>query len=101
MERCVGARVLSHRLVNKFYTIPPGRRMTAIAFIWLGIEALGLVDALRHSGPDWDYADRDRSFWVIFMFFFGPLFVIPYLFMVHPRFPGQAARERASQFTKR
>jgi hypothetical protein len=48
------------------------------------------LDTLRHSGPDWSYADRNRSFWLIFMFFFGPIFVVPYLFLVRPRFPGAA-----------
>ena len=50
----------------------------------------GLIDALRHSGPDWSYADRNRSFWLIFMVFFGPIFVVPYLLLVRPRFPSAA-----------
>ena len=73
--------------------------MTAVTVIWLGIEALGLIDALRHSSPEWHYADRQRSFWVIFMFFLGPLFVLPYFLMVRPRFPGR--KEQASPFLKR
>jgi hypothetical protein len=64
--------------------------MSAIGVIWILVEIAGLIDALRHSGPDWSYADRNRSFWVIFMFFFGPIFVVPYLFLVRPRFPGAA-----------
>ena len=56
------------------------------------VEIAGLIDALRHPGPDWLYADRHRSFWLIFMFFFGPIFVVPYLFLVRPRFPGAAER---------
>jgi hypothetical protein len=75
--------------------------MTVVSLIWLGIEAIGLIDALRHPEPDWHYSDRDRWFWVIFMFFLGPIFVIPYLFMVRPRFPGQTAKEEPSPFLKR
>lgn len=54
-----------------------------------------------HTSADWHYADRDRTFWVIFMFFFGPLFVIPYLLMVRPRFPGRAAKDNDNPFLKR
>jgi tryptophan-rich sensory protein len=64
--------------------------MSAIGTIWLLVEILGLTDALRHAGPAWSYADRNRPFWLIFMFFFGPIFVLPYLFLVRPRFPGAA-----------
>jgi hypothetical protein len=75
--------------------------MAAIGIVWMAIEVLGLIDALRHPGPDWEYADRDRSFWVIFMFFLGPLFVVPYLFAVRPRFPSQQARDEMSPVLKR
>jgi len=75
--------------------------MNAIGYIWIAIEALGLIDALRHSAPDWDCAGRTRSFWLIFMFFFGPLFVLPYLFLVRPHFPSRATREEESPFLKR
>lgn len=54
------------------------------------VEIAGLIDALRHSGSDWSYADRNRSFWLTFMFFFGPIFVVPYLLLVRPRFPSAA-----------
>ena len=64
--------------------------MSWIGWIWLLVEIAGLIDALRHSAADWSYADRNRSFWFIFMFFFGPIFVVPYLFLVRPRFPGSA-----------
>jgi hypothetical protein len=67
----------------------------------MGVEAAGLIDAFMHSSTDWHHADRDRSFWVIFIFFFGPLFVIPYLLMVRPRFPGRAAKENDNPFLKR
>jgi hypothetical protein len=75
--------------------------MTAITFIWLGIEVAGLIDALLHSSSAWHYADRDRWFWVVFMFFFGPIFVLPYLFMVRPRFPGPESKQGTDQFLKR
>jgi hypothetical protein len=64
--------------------------MSWIGWIWLVVEIAGLIDALRHSASDWSYADRNRSFWVIFILFFGPVFVVPYLFLVRPRFPGAA-----------
>jgi|GEM_PF-5254991 len=73
----------------------------AVGYVWIAVEVLGLIDALRHSGPDWDYADRNKAFWIIFMVFFGPIFVIPYLFVVRPRFPDRAAREESSPFLKR
>lgn len=69
--------------------------MSAIGVIWVLVEIVGLIDALRHSGSDWSYADRDRSFWLIFMFFLGPIFVVPYLFLVRPRFP--SATEQPDQ----
>jgi hypothetical protein len=72
-----------------------------IAFIWIAIEVVGLIDALRRPGSDWEYADRDRPFWVVFMFFLGPLAVAPYLFLVCPRFANRVARERSSTFRKR
>lgn len=75
--------------------------MGAVGYVWIAVEVLGLIDALRHSGPDWDYADRNKAFWIIFMVFFGPIFVIPYLFVVRPRFPDRAAREESSPFLKR
>jgi hypothetical protein len=62
---------------------------------------VGLIDALRHSSTDWAYADRDRAFWVIFLFFFGPLVVVPYLVAVRPRFPTRAMREQVNPFLKR
>jgi hypothetical protein len=74
--------------------------MTAFAIFWLGIEVLGLFDALRRSGSDWQYADRDRPFWVVFMFFLGPLAVAPYLLLVVPRFPDRAAKQKSSTFRK-
>lgn len=75
--------------------------MAAIGYIWIAIEVLGLIDALRHSALDWAYADRDRSFWVLFLFFLGPLVVLPYLFAVRPRFPTAEVREETSPFLKR
>ena len=61
---------------------------------------LGLIDALLHSVPDWQYADRNRAFWVAFMVFFGPLVALPYLILVRPRFPSRAARDETSPFLK-
>jgi tryptophan-rich sensory protein len=66
--------------------------VSAIGYIWIAVEVVGLVDVFRHSSADWSYAERNRSFWLIFMFFFGPIFVVPYLFLVRPRFPGAAER---------
>ncbi len=74
--------------------------MTIVAVIWVGIEVLGLFDALRRSTVEWHYADRERSFWVVFMFFLGPLFVVPYLFLVRPRFPGPGLEHQADEFLK-
>lgn len=75
--------------------------MSAITVVWLAVAALGVVDGLRHSGADWNYADRERPFWVIFMVVLGPLFVVPYLLFVRPRFPSRAAKQQADQFLKR
>lgn len=75
--------------------------MTAVTIAWLVIEALGLIDALRHSSSEWHYADRERSFWVIFMFVLGPIFVVPYLLSVRPRFPDRTAKQQADPFLKR
>jgi tryptophan-rich sensory protein len=75
--------------------------MSAIVIVWLAVEALGLVDAFRHSATDWHYADRERSFWVTFMFFLGPIFVVPYLVLVRPRFPGAAPDGRSDRYLKR
>lgn len=75
--------------------------MSAIGFIWVAIEVVGLIDVFRHSSADWTYADRNRPFWVIFILFFGPLFVIPYLFMVRPRFPSEEAIHATDAFRKR
>ncbi len=75
--------------------------MSAIGFIWVAIEVVGLIDVFRHSSADWAYADRNRPFWVIFIFFFGPLFAIPYLFMVRPRFPSKEAIQATDAFRKR
>lgn len=75
--------------------------MTVVAIIWLGIEALGLIDALRHSSSEWDYADRERPFWVIFMFVLGPIFVVPYFLFVRPRFPDRTAKQQTDPFLKR
>jgi hypothetical protein len=72
-----------------------------ITIAWIAIAALGVIDALRHSGGEWDYADRERPFWVVFMVFLGPLCVIPYLIFVRPRFPSRATKEHADQFMKR
>jgi hypothetical protein len=60
---------------------------SVLGYLWLGIGVLGVIDAFRHSNADWVHADRQRAFWVIFMFFFGPLFVPIYAVAVHQRFP--------------
>jgi tryptophan-rich sensory protein len=75
--------------------------MSVITVAWLAVAALGLIDAFRHSSAEWDYADRERPFWVVFMFFLGPICVVPYLFFVRPRFPDRAAKQQADQFLKR
>jgi tryptophan-rich sensory protein len=74
---------------------------TVITVAWIGVAALGVIDALRRSSGDWDYADRNRPFWVVFMIFLGPLCVIPYLIFVVPRFPNRAVKQNTDQFTKR
>jgi tryptophan-rich sensory protein len=75
--------------------------MSVITVAWLAVAALGLIDAFRHSSAEWDYADRERPFWVVFMFFLGPICVVPYLIFVRPRFPDRAAKQQADQFLKR
>jgi hypothetical protein len=75
--------------------------MTVVTILWLGIEVLGILDALRRSDSEWRHADRDRPFWVVFMFFLGPIAVAPYLMFVWPRFPGRATREKSNTFLKR
>ncbi len=75
--------------------------MSAITVAWLAVAALGLIDAFRHSSAEWDYADRERTFWVVFMLFLGPIFVALYLIFVRPRFPDHAAKQQADQFLKR
>jgi hypothetical protein len=35
------------------------------------------------------------------MFFFGPLFVVPYLFIVRPRFPSREVIQATDAFRKR
>ena len=71
-----------------------------ITVAWLAIAALGVIEALRHSSADWAYADRERPFWVIFMIVLGPIFVVPYLLFVRPRFPNRATKQSHDQFMK-
>lgn len=75
--------------------------MAAIGILWLVIGVLGVVDCLWHTATDWQYADRDRWFWAVFLFFFGPLFALPYLVMVRSRFPSRARGEGENPFHKR
>jgi hypothetical protein len=75
--------------------------MNAIGYIWIAIEVVGLIDVFRYSSGDWTFADRNRPFWVIFIVFFGPLFVIPYLVFVRPRFPNREATTATDAFRKR
>jgi uncharacterized membrane protein HdeD (DUF308 family) len=57
-----------------------------IGWLWIATGVLGIVDAFRHSESEWAAADRKRAFWVVFMFFFGPIFVTLYALVVRPRF---------------
>jgi hypothetical protein len=75
--------------------------MSVITIAWLAVAALGVIDAFRHSSAEWNYAERDRLFWVAFMVFLGPLFVVPYLLFVRSRFPGRTARQQSDRFLKR
>jgi len=75
--------------------------MSLITVAWLAIAALGVIDAFRHSSAEWAHADRERLFWVVFMLILGPLFVVPYLLFVRPRFPDRATKQQADQFLKR
>lgn len=75
--------------------------MNVIVIAWLAVEALGLVDAFRHPAADWHYADRERSFWVVMMFFLGPIIVLPYLVSVRPRFPTDLDRGQTERYLKR
>lgn len=70
-----------------------------IGYARLGIGLLGIVDAFRHSPTDWAAADRQRPFWVIFMFFFGPIFAPIYAVAVRPRFA--RARAVSDEFRRR
>jgi hypothetical protein len=71
-----------------------------IGYIWFAVEVVALIDAFRHPSADWAFADRDRFFWVAFIFFFGPLFAVPYLLIVRPRFPGEEDTKAADAFRK-
>ncbi len=75
--------------------------MSAVGYIWIAVGIIGLIDVFRHSSADWAYADRNRSFWAIFIFFFAPLFVVLYLFMVRQRFPDREAVQATDAFRKR
>ena len=63
---------------------------SVIGWVWFGIGILGVIDAFRHSASDWAFADRNRTFWVLFMLCFGPPFVAAYTIMVRRRFPNHA-----------
>lgn len=63
---------------------------SAIGWLWFGIGALGIVDACLHSQSEWVAADRDRSYWVVMLFFFGPVAAVCYAVGVRGRF-GRAA----------
>jgi hypothetical protein len=74
--------------------------MAVVGYIWIAIEVLGLIDGLRHSGPEWQFADRNRAFWLLWMLALGPLFVLPYLLAVRPRFPNPASHAESNPFLK-
>lgn len=75
--------------------------MATVGYIWGAIGVGGLIDVFRHSSTDWICADRNRPFWAIFIFFFGPLFVVPYLLLVRSRFPDRGANQATDAFRKR
>ena len=75
--------------------------MSGFTLVWLAIAALGVIDGLRHSSAEWNYADRERPFWIVLMAILGPLFVVPYALFVRPRFPDRAAKRHADRFLKR
>jgi hypothetical protein len=64
--------------------------VSPVGIIWRLVEVGGLVDALRRPHWQWSFGDRNRAFWVVFMFFLGPIFVLPYSVAVRPHFPGPA-----------
>lgn len=70
-----------------------------IGVIWWGPALLAMVDAFRRPAESWVYADRERSTWVILMFFLGPITSLIYLISIVPRFPRRSHRA-ASAFQK-
>ena len=61
--------------------------MQALGWLWLATGIVGIIDAFRHSQSDWTHADRNRGFWVVMMFFFGPIAATIYVLSVRSRFP--------------
>jgi hypothetical protein len=58
---------------------------TVIGLVYGAILLVGVIDASRYSYEDWCIVGRDKNFWLVMLFFFGPLFILPYLLAVRPR----------------
>jgi hypothetical protein len=59
--------------------------MSTVIGLVYGVSLLvGVFDASRYSYENWRIAGRDKNFWLVMLFFFGPLFILPYALAVRP-----------------
>ena len=58
---------------------------TVIGWSILLVNVALAVDAGRRPYTEWRAARRNKNFWVAMLFFFGVLFLVPYLIRVRPR----------------
>lgn len=56
-----------------------------LGWLALAINVGGLIDAARRPSVQWHRAGRSKDFWTVALFFFGYLFLVPYLIAVRPR----------------
>jgi hypothetical protein len=71
---------------------------TLISIVWIVCVVAGIGDAFRHSSAEWAAADKQRPFWVILLFFLGPIALVPYLLFVRPGF--SHAQKISQEFRK-
>lgn len=73
-----------------------------VAWLVIAICWVIALDGIRRSSAEWLAADRQRSFWILFLIILGPLFVIPYLVGVLPKLVSAGRRGVADpQFMKK